>query len=146
MLSVGTIRIRVLLWAKNSMFLSSMTTMSKILVVDDMQAELELICQQLTKAGHTILTAANGEEALHQARANQPDAIVTDWMMPVMGGLELCRHLKKQPETASIPIVACTAKNREVDRIWAMKQGVKVYLTKPYTAEDLVNAIQEVSG
>ena len=93
MLSVGTIRIGVLLWTKNSMSLSSMTKMSKILVVDDMQAELELICQQLTKAGHTILTAANGEEALHQARANQPDAIVTDWMMPVMGGLELCRHL-----------------------------------------------------
>jgi two-component system, chemotaxis family, response regulator PixH len=118
--------------------------MSKILVVDDMQAELELVCQYLIKAGHTIVTAANGEEGLHQARENQPDAIVTDWMMPVMGGLELCRHLKKHPETMNIPIVACTVKNRDVDRIWAMKQGVKVYLTKPYTAEELVSAIQEV--
>lgn len=120
--------------------------MSKILVVDDMQAELELICQYLTQAGHTVLTAFNGEEALNQAKVNLPDAIITDWMMPVMGGLDLCRHLKKQPETASIPIIACTAKNREVDRIWAMKQGVKVYLTKPYTAEELVNAVQEVIG
>lgn len=118
--------------------------MSKILVVDDMQAELELVCQYLTKAGHKVVTAVNGQEALDKARADRPDAIVTDWMMPVMGGLELCRHLRKQPETASIPIVACTAKNREVDRVWAMKQGVKVYLTKPYTAEELLTAVQAV--
>jgi two-component system, chemotaxis family, response regulator PixH len=120
--------------------------MSKILVVDDMQAELELICQYLTQAGHTTITASNGEEALTQARENRPDAIVTDWMMPVMGGLELCRHLKKYPETANIPIVACTVKNRDVDRIWAMKQGVKFYLTKPYTAEELLGAMKEVIG
>ncbi len=118
--------------------------MSKILVVDDMQAELELICQYLTTAGHTVITAVNGQEALDKARSDRPDAIVTDWMMPVMGGLELCRHLRKQPETASIPIVACTAKDRDVDRVWAMKQGVKVYLTKPYTAEELITAVKEV--
>ncbi len=118
--------------------------MSKILVVDDMQAELELVCQYLTTAGHTVITAVNGQEALDKAKADLPDAIVTDWMMPVMGGLELCRHLRKQAETASIPIVACTAKNRDVDRVWAMKQGVKVYLTKPYTAEELLTAVQAV--
>jgi two-component system, chemotaxis family, response regulator PixH len=118
--------------------------MSKILVVDDMQAELELICQYLTTAGHTVITAVNGQEALDKAKSDRPDAIVTDWMMPVMGGLELCRHLRKQPETASIPIVACTAKDRDVDRVWAMKQGVKVYLTKPYTAEELITAVKEV--
>jgi two-component system, chemotaxis family, response regulator PixH len=118
--------------------------MSKILVVDDMEAELELVCQYLIKAGHTVVTAVNGQEALDKARADLPDAIVTDWMMPVMGGLELCRHLRKQPETAIIPIIACTAKNRDVDRVWAMKQGVKVYLTKPYTAEELLTAVREV--
>jgi two-component system, chemotaxis family, response regulator PixH len=120
--------------------------MAKILVVDDMQAELELICQYLTTAGHTTVTASNGEEALHEARENRPDVIVTDWMMPVMGGLDLCRQLKKKPETADIPIIACTAKNRDVDRLWAMKQGIKAYLTKPYTAEDLTNAVQLAIG
>jgi two-component system, chemotaxis family, response regulator PixH len=120
--------------------------MASILVVDDMQAELELICQYLTTAGHTTVTAANGEEALQKAQANRPDAIVTDWMMPVMGGLDLVRQLKKQPETADIPIIACTAKNREVDRMWAMKQGVKVYLTKPYTAAELTTAVKTVIG
>jgi two-component system, chemotaxis family, response regulator PixH len=120
--------------------------MANILVVDDMQAELELICQYLNIAGHTTVTAVNGEEALQQAQTNRPDAIVTDWMMPVMGGLDLVRQLKKHPETADIPIIACTAKNREVDRMWAMKQGVKVYLTKPYTAEELATAVQTVIG
>ncbi len=120
--------------------------MASILVVDDMQAELELICQYLTTAGHTTVTAVNGEEALQKAQANRPDAIVTDWMMPVMGGLDLVRQLKKQPETADIPIIACTAKNREVDRMWAMKQGVKVYLTKPYTAAELTTAVKAVIG
>jgi two-component system, chemotaxis family, response regulator PixH len=120
--------------------------MASILVVDDMQAELELICQYLTQAGHTTVTAVNGQEALHQAQVNRPDLIVTDWMMPVMGGLDLVRQLKKQPETADIPIIACTAKNRDVDRMWAMKQGVKVYLTKPYTAEELTTAVQTVIG
>jgi two-component system, chemotaxis family, response regulator PixH len=120
--------------------------MANILVVDDMQAELELICQYLNKAGHTTVTAVNGEEALHQAQTTRPDAIVTDWMMPVMGGLDLVRQLKKQPETADIPIIACTAKNREVDRMWAIKQGVKIYLTKPYTAEELTTAVQKVIG
>jgi two-component system, chemotaxis family, response regulator PixH len=120
--------------------------MANILVVDDMQAELELICQYLTKAGHATVTAVNGEEALHQAQTTRPDLIITDWMMPVMGGLDLVRQLKKRPETADIPIIACTAKNREVDRMWAMKQGVKVYLTKPYTAEDLATAVQTVIG
>jgi two-component system, chemotaxis family, response regulator PixH len=120
--------------------------MASILVVDDMQAELELICQYLNRAGHTTVTAVNGQEALQQAQAARPDLIVTDWMMPVMGGLDLVRQLKKQPETADIPIIACTAKNRDVDRMWAMKQGVKVYLTKPYTAEELTTAVQTVIG
>jgi two-component system, chemotaxis family, response regulator PixH len=127
-------------------FLNWVLKMANILVVDDMQAELELICQYLTKAGHATVTAVNGEEALHQAQTTRPDLIITDWMMPVMGGLDLVRQLKKRPETADIPIIACTAKNREVDRMWAMKQGVKVYLTKPYTAEELATAVQTVIG
>jgi twitching motility two-component system response regulator PilH len=67
-------------------------------------------------------------------------------MMPEMGGLDVCRKLRKNPETAAIPIVACTAKDRDVDRMWAMKQGVKAYVTKPCTQEQLVDALQEAMG
>ncbi|MGB7417300.1 MAG: response regulator [Thermosynechococcaceae cyanobacterium] len=120
--------------------------MSKILVVDDIKAELELISKYLTEAGYTVTTANDGQEALEKVDQDQPDAIVTDWMMPNMGGIDICRKLKKNPETAEIPIVACTAKNRDVDRMWAKKQGVKGYVTKPCTAEELISVLKEAMG
>jgi two-component system, chemotaxis family, response regulator PixH len=116
--------------------------MSKILVVDDMKAELDLISQYLTQAGYTVVTATGGEEALEIVMNTKLDAIVTDWMMPEMGGLDLCRKLKKNPETANIPVVACTVKNRDVDRTWAAKQGVKAYVVKPCTQQELVSAVK----
>ncbi|MGK7942622.1 MAG: PleD family two-component system response regulator [Crocosphaera sp.] len=116
--------------------------MRKILVVDDMKAELDLISQYLMKAGYTVVTANDGKEALEKVIDNQPDAILTDWMMPNMGGLDLCRQLKKKPETAAIPVIACTAKNRDVDKMWARRQGVKGYVVKPCTKEDIISALQ----
>lgn len=118
--------------------------MSKILVVDDMKAELDLISQYLAQAGYTVVTATGVKEALEIVMKNKPDGIVTDWMMPEMGGLDLCRQLRKNPETADIPVVACTAKNRDVDRMWATKQGVKAYVVKPCTQEDLVSALRRI--
>ncbi|MDJ0535710.1 MAG: response regulator [Xenococcaceae cyanobacterium MO_207.B15] len=117
--------------------------MKTILVVDDLQSELDLIANYLTNAGYDIITAKNGEEAIAKIRDTKPDAIVTDWMMPKMGGLDICRKLKRNPETAQIPIIACTVKNRDVDRMWAKKQGVKVYVTKPCTQEELVRALKD---
>jgi two-component system, chemotaxis family, response regulator PixH len=120
--------------------------MAKVLVVDDMQAELELIGQYLRQAGYTVITAADGKEALQKAQEIVPDVIVTDWMMPNMGGMDLCRQLKKNTETAAIPVVACTVKNRDVDRLWATKQGVTAYLAKPCTAQELVDAVKDAMG
>ena len=120
--------------------------MKTILIVDDLQSELDLIAKFLLTAGYSIITAKNGEEAIAKTIKNKPDAIVTDWMMPKMGGLDICRKLRRNPETAKIPIIACTVKNRNVDRLWAMKQGVKGYVTKPCTQEQLVSALQEAMG
>ncbi|MDJ0597543.1 MAG: response regulator [Crocosphaera sp.] len=116
--------------------------MNTILVVDDMKAELDLISQYLIKAGYQVITASDGQEALAKVMTNKPDAILTDWMMPNMGGLDLCRQLKKTPETANIPVIACTAKNRDVDKMWASRQGVKGYVVKPCTEEDILSALQ----
>ena len=118
--------------------------MKTILVVDDTKSELDMMANYLTKGGYNIITANNGEEAITLAQTKKPDLIVTDWMMPKMGGLDVCRKLKKNPETENIPVVACTAKDRDVDRMWAKKQGVKAYVTKPCTQEELVSAVQEV--
>ncbi|MEO0376455.1 MAG: response regulator [Cyanobacteria bacterium P01_A01_bin.17] len=115
---------------------------AKLLFVYYMQAELDLLCQYLKEEGYTIVTAVNGAEALEKVRQNKPDAIVTDWMMPEMGGLDLARKLRKDPETADIPVVACTAKDRDVDRMWAAKQGVEAYVTKPCTKQELVSALR----
>lgn len=120
--------------------------MKTILIVDDLQSELDLMSQYLTTSGYSIITATNGEDAITKTLQNKPDAIVTDWMMPKMGGIDICRKLKKNPETADIPIVACTAKDRDVDRMWAIKQGIKAYVTKPCTKEELVSALQGVMG
>ena len=116
--------------------------MKTILIVDDMQSELDMMANYLTKAGYKTITASNGEEAIALAIDKQPDLIVTDWMMPKMGGLDICRKLRRNPQTQSIPVVTCTSKDRDVDRMWALKQGVKAYVTKPCTQEELVVAVQ----
>lgn len=120
--------------------------MKTILVVDDTKSQLDMMANYLTKAGYTIITANNGEEAIALTESNKPDAIVTDWMMPNMGGLDVCRKLKKNPDTENIPVVACTAKDRDVDRMWALKQGVKAYVTKPFTEQELVSAVKGIIG
>ena len=120
--------------------------MKTVLVVDDLKSELDLIANYLVKAGYAIITATNGEDAIAIVSKTKPDAIVTDLMMPKMGGLDICRKLKKNPETSEIPIIACTVKNRYVDFLWAKKQGVKAYVTKPCTQEDLVTALKEAMG
>ena len=104
------------------------------------------MAKYLTGAGYKTILANSGEEAISLTESNRPDAIVTDWMMPKMGGLDICRKLKKNPETENIPIVACTAKDRDVDRMWALKQGVKAYVTKPFTEQELVSAIKGIIG
>ena len=118
--------------------------MKTILIVDDTKSELDLMAHYLTNAGYKIILADNGEDAIAKTIANQPDVVVTDWMMPKMGGLDICRKLKKNPATANIPVITCTAKNRDVDRMWATKQGIKAYVTKPCTQVELVNAVEGV--
>lgn len=116
--------------------------MSKVLVVDDSISELELISRYLTQSGHTVIVATDAKEALSKAIAHKPDAIVTDLVMPGMSGLELCRSLKDNPETQKLPVVACTSKTQDIDKFWAMKQGINVYVTKPFTQAQIANAVQ----
>jgi len=118
--------------------------MKTILIVDDVQSELEMMANYLSKAGYNIIVAHSGEDAIAKTIANKPDAVVTDWMMPKIGGLDICRKLRKNPETENIPVVACTAKNRDVDKMWAKKQGVNAYVIKPCTQDELVKAVHEV--
>ena len=116
--------------------------MKTILVVDDLQAQLNLISGYLKQEGFNVVTAGNGSEALEKATAQIPDLVITDLVMPEMSGLEFCRKLKKNPDTASIPVIACTTKDRDMDKKWAKKQGVVAYLVKPFTQEQMVSAVK----
>jgi two-component system, chemotaxis family, response regulator PixH len=112
-----------------------------VLVVEDTPAQRELICGYLREGGYKVVTAENGEEGLEKFKQIQPQVVVTDLVMPGMSGLEMCRAIKKAA-TGKIPVIACTTKNQELDRLWGMKQGVDVYITKPFTREELVQAVK----
>ena len=118
--------------------------MSKVLVVDDTVSEMELISEYLRDSGYTVIGTTDAKEALGKIRQHQPHVVVTDLVMPGMSGLELCRSIKKNPDTNQLPIVVCTSKYQNLDRMWAMNQGADVYITKPFSREQLVCAIRSV--
>lgn len=120
--------------------------MITVLVVEDTMSEQQLITLYLQEAGYKVINANNGKDALSKVTDQKPDVVVTDVVMPGMNGFELCRSLKKNPDTQKLPVIACTSKNQELDRLWGMKQGVDVYVTKPFTREEIVRAIRSVAG
>lgn len=119
----------------------AITFTGTILIVEDTPSEMELMSHYLRESGCSVIHAVTGKEALEKAAQHKPDVIVTDVVMPGMSGFELCRSLKKDPETAKVPIVICTSKNQEIDRLWGMRQGADAYLTKPYTREQLLRVV-----
>ncbi|HEY9619490.1 MAG TPA: response regulator [Crinalium sp.] len=120
--------------------------MGTILVVEDTPSEMELLSHYLRQSGYVVINATSAKEALNKAIEQKPDAIVTDVVMPGMSGFELCRSLKKNPATDKVPIVICSSKNQEIDRLWGMKQGADAYIAKPFTREQLVRAIKSVTA
>ena len=123
----------------------SLTLLGTILVVEDSPSELELISHFLNESGYKVIKATGGTEALEKLEFEKPDAIITDVVMPGMSGFELCRSLKKNPDTQKVPIVICSSKNQEIDRLWAMRQGANYYVTKPDTSEELLRTIKSVA-
>ncbi|WP_416669966.1 response regulator transcription factor [Egbenema bharatensis] len=120
------------------------TLMGTILIVEDTPSEMELMSHYLKESGYSVISAVSAREALNIAIEHKPNVIVTDIVMPGMSGFELCRNLKKHPATEKVPVVICTSKNQEIDRLWGMKQGADAYITKPFTREQLVRAIKSV--
>ncbi len=121
------------------------TAMITILIVEDTLSELELMSHYLRESGYNVINALGAKEALNKVIESKPDVIVTDVVMPGMSGFELCRRLKTNPSTEKIPIVICSSKNQEIDRLWGMKQGADAYLTKPFTREQIIRAVKSVA-
>lgn len=119
--------------------------MKTVLIVEDTLSEQELISSYLREAGYLVRTANEVKEALNTIAVQLPDVIVTDLVMPGISGLEFCRMLRKNPETQKVPIIACTSKNQDIDRLWGLRQGINVYVTKPFTSKQLIQAVQSVT-
>jgi DNA-binding response OmpR family regulator len=111
--------------------------MSRILIIEDDRDIAELVAHALRKAGHEADLLASGDEALQRARALRPDVIVLDLMLPGVDGLDVCRALRANGDTASIPIIILTARGDESDRVTGLELGADDYVTKPFSPREL---------
>jgi DNA-binding response OmpR family regulator len=116
----------------------------KILVVDDEPEAVELVEFNLKQAGFDVRTAADGAEALKMARSVLPSLIVLDLMLPEVDGLGVCKMLRRDPATASIPIIMLTAKAAEIDRVLGLELGADDYITKPFSPRELVLRVKKI--
>lgn len=108
-----------------------------VLIVDDSKTELLYLTDLLEKNGMSVRTAENADEAFRRLAELKPDLILMDVVMPGQNGFQLTRTISRNPEFASVPIIMCTSKNQETDRVWGMRQGASDYITKPVSAAEL---------
>ena len=113
----------------------------KVLVVDDSPTERYFLTELLTKNGFAVSAAESADEAIAKIRAQVPDLILMDVVMPGQNGFQLTRQLSRDPVTQNVPIIMCTSKNLQTDRIWGLRQGARDYVTKPIKAEELLEKI-----
>ena len=123
--------------------------MKSVLVVDDDPDIRELITWKLTQAGYSTLAVGDGEAAMAKATSNDsadavPDLILVDWMMPKMTGIEVCKALRDNPQTARIPIILLTAKAQEAEVERGFAAGVDDYIVKPFSPREMLGRVQAV--
>jgi len=109
----------------------------KVLVVDDSKTELMFLTDVLQKQGYQVRTAENAQEALARLGEEKPDLILMDVVMPGQNGFQLTRSIARDTQYADVPIIMCTSKNQETDRVWGLRQGASDYITKPVDPSEL---------
>jgi twitching motility two-component system response regulator PilH len=112
-----------------------------IMVVDDSATERHLIGGILTKGGYTVTFAEDGETGIAKSKSDLPDLIVMDVVMPGLNGFQATRAITTDEATKHIPVIICTTKGQETDKIWGLRQGAKDYVTKPVDAAELLSKI-----
>jgi twitching motility two-component system response regulator PilH len=116
----------------------------KILVVDDSPTERFALTEFLVKRGFNVVTAESGEDGIAKAKAEKPDLILMDVVMPGINGYQATRTISRDETTRAIPIIMTTSKDQETDKIWGMRQGAFDYMTKPLNFEELLNKISAI--
>ncbi|VWX57460.1 Protein PilH [Burkholderiales bacterium 8X] len=117
----------------------------KVLVVDDSKTELVFLTDLLQKNGFTVQTAENADDAMRRIEEEQPDLILMDIVMPGQNGFQLTRSIARNPQYAGVPIIMCTSKNQETDRLWGMRQGARDYIVKPVNPAELMAKISALA-
>lgn len=119
-----------------------MATIKNVMVVDDSPTEVHVLREILSKNGFSVSVATSGEEAMTRVKAEKPDLILMDVVMPGMSGFEATRAITRDPATANIPVIICTTKGQETDKAWGLRQGAKDYIVKPVTEKVLMEKIK----
>ncbi|MDZ7857210.1 MAG: hypothetical protein RL260_1414 [Pseudomonadota bacterium] len=113
-----------------------------ILLVDDSRTELHVLTDLLVRQGFRVRTAENGDEALRRIAEEKPDLILMDVVMPGQNGFQLTRTITRDPRYADVPVIMCTSKSQETDKVWGMRQGARDYVVKPVNPDELVQKIR----
>ena len=121
-------------------------SIQKVLVVDDSKTELMFLTEILHQQGYQVRTAENAEQALARLEEEKSDLILMDVVMPGQNGFQLTRSLARNTKFADVPIIMCTSKNQETDRVWGLRQGASDYITKPVNPQELQAKIAALSS
>lgn len=113
----------------------------KILVVDDSPTERHFMVDLLSKNGYVVVTAENGEDGIAKAKSELPDLVLMDVVMPGLNGYQATRTITRDEITKNIPVILCTSKGQETDKIWGLRQGAHDYLVKPVNGDELLKKI-----
>jgi twitching motility two-component system response regulator PilH len=113
----------------------------KVLIVDDSKTELMFLTDLLQKQGMSVRTAEGADEAFRRLSEDKPDLILMDVVMPGQNGYQLTRSITRDTRFADVPVIMCTSKNQETDKVWGMRQGARDYIVKPVNADELIAKI-----
>lgn len=118
--------------------------MANILIIDDSPTDVRVFTTLLERAGHQVSAVSAAEEGIEQVRANPPDLVIMDVIMPGMNGFQATRTLTRDPKTQHVPVVMITTKSMETDRVWGMRQGARAFITKPVNEKELLACINDL--
>jgi len=121
-----------------------MSTEAHVLIVEDDPALSELLRYNLENAGFSTLVEADGDDAINAIREREPDALVLDWMIPSLSGIDVCRRVRAMPERRDLPIIMLTARSEETDKILGLDAGADDYMVKPFSPKELIARIRAI--
>jgi twitching motility two-component system response regulator PilH len=117
---------------------------ANIFIIDDSPTDIRVFTTLLERAGHQVTAISTAEEGIERVRAELPDLIIMDVIMPGMNGFQATRTLTRDPVTAVVPIVMITTKSMETDRVWGLRQGARAFITKPVNEKELLSCINDL--